>query len=184
MMAKVWTNEDAIICLSRKHCGKRRNRSWELHVTSNFSISHSVFKKLVLQTSKNNGLLAKGLIFFPNDQIFDLSKFTAFADDKLNMTQKYLKFAFKSILNIVGKGENAGYHHFLLFSQCFQKAFAWGSSKVGLCDKGLRPYLEEHGSCSLCVCHVRKTRLLIVLSLKKFKYFILHVQWNLTWIRL
>ena len=24
--------------------------------------------------------------------------------------------------NIVGKGENAGYQHFLLFPQCFQKA--------------------------------------------------------------
>ena len=26
------------------------------------------------------------------------------------------------IENIVGKGENAGYQHFLLFPQCFQKA--------------------------------------------------------------
>ena len=25
--------------------------------------------------------------------------------------------------NIVGKGENAGYQHFLLFPQCFSKAF-------------------------------------------------------------
>ena len=25
--------------------------------------------------------------------------------------------------NIVGKGENAGYQHFLLFPQCFQKDF-------------------------------------------------------------
>ena len=25
--------------------------------------------------------------------------------------------------NIVRKGENAGYQHFLLFPQCFQKAF-------------------------------------------------------------
>ena len=27
MMAKIWTNWDTIICLSRKHCGKRRNCS-------------------------------------------------------------------------------------------------------------------------------------------------------------
>ena len=26
-----------------------------------------------------------------------------------------------TIENIVGKGENAGYQHFLLFPQCFQK---------------------------------------------------------------
>ena len=27
MMVKIWTNGDTIICLSRKHCGKRRNCS-------------------------------------------------------------------------------------------------------------------------------------------------------------
>ena len=31
--------------------------------------------------------------------------------------------------NIVGKGEYAGYQHFLLFSQCFQKSFLLGSLK-------------------------------------------------------
>ena len=43
---------------------------WEkekLHVTSNFSFSHSFFKSLVLQTRKNKGLFGKGLnIFFYN----------------------------------------------------------------------------------------------------------------------
>ena len=33
----------------------------ELLVTSNFSFSHSVFKRLVLQTRKNQGLFGKGL---------------------------------------------------------------------------------------------------------------------------
>ena len=28
--------------------------------------------------------------------------------------------AFDKVENIVGKGENAGYQHFLLFPQCFQ----------------------------------------------------------------
>ena len=28
--------------------------------------------------------------------------------------------------NIVGKGENAGYQYFLLFTQCFQKASSVG----------------------------------------------------------
>ena len=27
MMEKIWTNGDTVICLSRKHCGKRRNCS-------------------------------------------------------------------------------------------------------------------------------------------------------------
>ena len=46
------------------------------------------FKRLVLQTRKNQGLFGKGL---------------------------------KRVENI-GKGGNAGYQHFLLFPQCFQRA--------------------------------------------------------------
>ena len=34
--------------------------------------------------------------------------------------------------NIVGKGENAGYQHFLLFLQCFQKVSFTGLLKVGI----------------------------------------------------
>ena len=34
-----------------------------------------------------------------------------------------MKFLLDMIENIVGKGENAGYQHFLLFPQCFQKPF-------------------------------------------------------------
>ena len=30
---------------------------------------------------------------------------------------------FERVENIGGKGENAGFQHFLLFPQCFQKAF-------------------------------------------------------------
>ena len=44
MMAKIWTNGDTVICLSRKHCGKRRNCS----LRSNFSFSHNVFKRSLL----------------------------------------------------------------------------------------------------------------------------------------
>ena len=36
------------------------------------------------------------------------------------MTEK-LKFVLVQIENIVGKGENAGDKHFLLYPQCFQK---------------------------------------------------------------
>ena len=34
--------------------------------------------------------------------------------------------------NIVGKGENAGYQHFLLFPQCFQKTPFSRSLTVGI----------------------------------------------------
>ena len=56
----------------------------------------------------------------PNDNFLDWTKFKAFADDKSNVA-KNLIFLFDRVENIVGKGENAGYQHFLLFSQCFQR---------------------------------------------------------------
>ena len=56
-----------------------------------------------------------------NNKILDWSKLKAFADNKINVT-KLLKFFGGRLESIVGKGENAGYQHFLLFLQCFQKA--------------------------------------------------------------
>ena len=43
--------------MGRKHCGEKE----KLLVMSNFSFSHNVFKRLVLQTCKNQGLFGKGL---------------------------------------------------------------------------------------------------------------------------
>ena len=54
------------------------------------------------------------------DNILDFSNFKASADDKINVTRK-LKFNFGRVENIVGKGENAGYQHFLLFPTMFSK---------------------------------------------------------------
>ena len=54
----------------------------------------------------------------------------------MNVTQK-LNFEFERVENIVGKGENAGFQHFLLFPQCFQKASSLGLLKTGLCGKEL-----------------------------------------------
>ena len=39
---------------------------------------------------------------------------------------------FDRLENVAGKGENAGYQHFLLFPQCFQNASFLGSLKVGI----------------------------------------------------
>ena len=65
----------------------------------------------------------------PNDKILNLSKLKAFVDGKMSMTLK-LKFVLGRVENIVGEGENAGYQHFLLFPQCFQKSSSPGSLKV------------------------------------------------------
>ena len=65
---------------------------------------------------------------FPEDKISDWSKLKAFAD-KLNVTQN-VKVVFHRIDNIVGKEEIAGYQHFLLFPQCFQKPFSSNALKI------------------------------------------------------
>ena len=57
----------------------------------------------------------------PNDNFLDYTIFKAFADDKPNLA-KMMTFVFNRVENFMGKGENAGYQHFLLFPQCFQKA--------------------------------------------------------------
>ena len=58
--------------------------------------------------------------------------------------------------NIVGKGENAGYQHFLLFPQCFQKASFPESSKVGIYSvvksyDSFHPFYKNCKNCSLFI---------------------------------
>ena len=54
----------------------------------------------------------------PNDTFFDWPKLKALSDDKINVTEK-LKFVYGRAENIMGKGENADYQHFLPFPQYF-----------------------------------------------------------------
>ena len=51
----------------------------------------------------------------------DVTKLKIFADDNLNLPQMIMS-VFDREENFVETGENAGYQHFLLFPQCFQKA--------------------------------------------------------------
>ena len=77
----------------------------KLFITSNFSFSRSVFKRPVLQTHKNQGLLGKGLIddiqiwdgfdildliiiTFLNTPFWDHPKFKEEADNNLNVALK------------------------------------------------------------------------------------------------
>ena len=66
----------------------------------------------------------------PNDKILDWSKLKAFAEDNITVTKKFT-FDIGRIENIVGKEENAGKQHFLLFPQFFQKSIFSESLKVG-----------------------------------------------------
>ena len=71
----------------------------------------------------------------PNDKILDWSKLKAFEVNKIKVIEK-LKFVFETVEKIVGKGENAGYQHFLLFPQCLQDLF-FKVVKSRDCGKGL-----------------------------------------------
>ena len=67
-------------------------------ITSNFSFSQCVFKRLVLQTRKNQGLFGKGLI---NNSTVSI----------------------RETGNVGGcSPPPSGHQHFLLYPQCFQKA--------------------------------------------------------------
>ena len=66
-----------------------------------------------------------------NEKILDWSKLKALADNKIKVLEK-LKIILGRKENIVRKGENAVYQHFLLFPQCFQKTSLLGLLKVGI----------------------------------------------------
>ena len=67
----------------------------------------------------------------PKDKILAWTNLKAFVDNKFNVTE-VTNSVFDRVENIVGKGETAGYQHFLLFLQCFQKVSYLGSLKVGI----------------------------------------------------
>ena len=89
---------------------------------------NTTFKESSLCSESSQNISFNSL---PNDKILDWSKLKAFADDTINVTQKF-KFVLGRVENIVGKGENAAHCHFLLFPQCFQKTTFSGSLKVGI----------------------------------------------------
>ena len=69
---------------------------------------------------KSTCLKFKNIDSLPNDKFLDLTKFKAFAEDKLDMANMVMS-VFDKVENIVGKGEYAGYQHFLLFSTMISK---------------------------------------------------------------
>ena len=71
--------------------------------------------------------MSKGLNSLPNKEFLDWTKFKAFAVDKLNIARMTI-----SVSTMFGKGENAGYQHFPLFPQYFQKTPSSRSLKVGV----------------------------------------------------
>ena len=89
----------------------------KLLVTSNFYFSNNVFKGCLMR--QNEYLWSKGLNSLSNNNILASTKFKPFAEGKINVAEMTISLSDR-LENIVGKGENAGYQHFLLFPQCFQ----------------------------------------------------------------
>ena len=79
-------------------------------------------KELEAQTGK--GVVRSNFKFrinpSQNDKFFNRTKLRAFADGKLNFAVIMISL-FDRVENSVGKGENAGFQHFLLFPKCFPK---------------------------------------------------------------
>ena len=84
------------------------------------------FAKRELRISQNHSVIVMKVSFklfsestlYSTTKFSEESKFKELADVKINLTQKF-KFVFEWVENILGKGENAGYQHFLLFPKCF-----------------------------------------------------------------
>ena len=80
-------------------------------------------------------MVLNGINSSPNDEFLYWSKLKAYAADKINATAN-LKFVLGRVENIVGKGENAGYQHLVIFPQCFLNTSS--SLKVGIVWKRVK----------------------------------------------
>ena len=103
--------------------------------TSIFSFSKNVFfKRLLTYDCLQTRLCNTGFNSLPNEKILDWSKLKAFADDKINMSEK-LNFLEGKVENIAGKRRKC---IFSFSPQCFQKPFFFqGCSQSRLCGKQL-----------------------------------------------
>ena len=70
-----------------------------------------------------------------SDKTIDFTKLKAFVHDKFNVA-KMISDPVR-VENIVVKGENKGFQHFLLCQQCFQSVIFLGLLKVGISGEGV-----------------------------------------------
>ena len=91
----------------RDHTARFVQFDLDLHCPQTLPVSSSVRKEITLT-------------------VLDLCKSKAFADENLNMAPMSEKNVSYTAENIVGKGENGGNQHFLLFPRCFSKVFCFG----------------------------------------------------------
>ena len=78
---------------------------------------------------------------FPHNKILDLSKFKAFADDKINVTKK-MKFVLGRVKTLWEKEKMLVASIFSFSLNVFKRLLSLGRYKLGLCGKELRRLLE------------------------------------------
>ena len=71
-----------------------------------------------------------------------MTKLKAFADDNLNVAKMTIS-VFDREEDTLGKGENAGYQHFLLFPPCFPEHSSLESFKVGIVWERVKSNLQD-----------------------------------------
>ena len=107
-----------VVCrmTSRKHF-RVKKRCW----LPAFSPCPFMFQKSSTSQLLKLWWCAEGVNLLQNNKILDLTKLKAIADNQLKVGKMTIPL-FDRVESTVGKkGENAGYQHFLLLSQCFQK---------------------------------------------------------------
>ena len=115
MTAKIWTNGDSIIRMSRKHYGKRRNCS--SRAISPFPIMFS--KAVCCSCVKTSIYGVKGKVF-PKRQIVDSSKLKEFADDNFELNENGRKIS-KMSRKHLGKRRNCSLRAISPFLTLFSK---------------------------------------------------------------
>ena len=112
----------------RKLSERVENTVGKGEILSNFSFSHSVFKRLVLQTRKNQGL-------FPKRHFSDSSKLKEFADHNFKFDTNGGVLS-EEVENTVEKGEMALYGQFLLSHSVFKRLILQTRENKGLFGQG------------------------------------------------
>ena len=111
----------------------------KLLITSNFPLSHSVFKSLVLQTRKKQGLFGKGLkdgFYLPVSKrlILEPFKLKASLHNKFKCGTNTLLLCFDSIENIMENGETS---IFPISHNVLKRHSIWCFENASLYGKGL-----------------------------------------------
>ena len=97
-------------------------RKGERAGSQHFLLFPQSFQNASFSKSLKVGTVWESPNHLPTTIFLDWSKKKAYADNQRKKVTEKLKFVLEILGNIVGKGENAGNQHFLLFPQCFQKA--------------------------------------------------------------